>query len=62
LGGRLVIHGEEDAAIPMAKAEQLVQGIPNAELLRLPEAGHTCPLEAPDEVNRALAGFLGRVT
>ncbi len=57
----LVIHGEEDAAIPMAQAEKMADGIPDAELVRVPEAGHTTPLEAPDTVNEALAKFLDRV-
>lgn len=56
----LVIHGEEDAAIPMTQAEKMAEGIPDAELLRIPEAGHTTPLEAPDIVNEALAKLLER--
>lgn len=54
----LVIHGEEDAAIPIAQAETVAATIPGARLVRIPEAGHTTPMEAPDEVNRALTEFL----
>jgi pimeloyl-ACP methyl ester carboxylesterase len=57
----LVIHGELDAAILMERAEQMAAGIPGAELIRVPDAGHTTPLEAPDVVNQALAGFFSRV-
>lgn len=57
----LVIHGAVDAAIGMEKAEQLQAGIAGAELIRVPDCGHTPPLEAPDVVNQALAGFLARV-
>jgi pimeloyl-ACP methyl ester carboxylesterase len=57
----LVIHGEVDQAIPMEKAEQLAEGIPGAELIRVPDAGHSTPLESPDVVNQALAGFFARV-
>ncbi len=57
----LVIHGELDGAIAMGSAEEVVGGIPGAELIRVPEAGHTTPLEAPDVVNQALAGFFSRV-
>ena len=57
----LVIHGELDAAIDVARAEQLAEGIPGADLVRVPDAGHTTPLEAPDVVNQALAGFFARV-
>jgi 3-oxoadipate enol-lactonase len=57
----LVIHGDADQAIPLARAEDLASGIPGAELVRVPDAGHTTPLEAPDVVNEALAGFFARV-
>jgi pimeloyl-ACP methyl ester carboxylesterase len=57
----LVIHGEADAAIPMARAEELAGGIAGAELVRVPGAGHTTPVEAPDVVNEALTGFLAGV-
>lgn len=57
----LVIHGEADQAIPIARAEEIASGIPEAELVRVPNAGHTTPVESPDVVNEALAGFLGRV-
>jgi 3-oxoadipate enol-lactonase len=57
----LVIHGEQDAAIPMSEAEAIVSGIPGAELVRIPDAGHSTPVEAPDAVNVALAEFFARV-
>lgn len=57
----LVIHGEQDVAQPIEEAEKTVGGIPGARLVRLPGVGHTSPLEAPDEVNAALAEFLGGV-
>jgi pimeloyl-ACP methyl ester carboxylesterase len=56
----LVIHGEDDIAIPMAQAEALASGIAGASLVRVPEAGHTTPMEAPDAVNQAIGTFLGR--
>ncbi|HVL81745.1 MAG TPA: alpha/beta fold hydrolase [Actinomycetota bacterium] len=58
----LVIHGAEDASIPVARAEAIAAGIPGAELHVIADAGHTTPLEAPDEVNRLLEGFLRRVS
>lgn len=54
----LVIHGEEDLASSIAEAEKTVAAIKGARLVRLPGIGHTSPLEAPDEVNAALAEFL----
>jgi len=58
----LVIHGEKDAAIPMSEAEAIASGITGAEFVRIPDAGHSTPLEAPDAVNVALAEFFGRVS
>jgi pimeloyl-ACP methyl ester carboxylesterase len=57
----LVIHGEADQAIPIARAEELASGVPGAELIRVPDAGHTTPIETPDIVNESLAGFFARV-
>lgn len=57
----LVIHGEEDVAQPMEEAEKIANGIPGAELVRVPGSGHTTPLEAPDIVNGALEQFFARV-
>lgn len=54
----LVVHGEQDAAIPMSQAETLVSGIRGARLVKIPRSGHTSPMEAPDAVNEALAEFV----
>ena len=58
----LVIHGEQDASTPMSEAEAIAGGIPGAELIRIPDAGHATPLEAPDAINIALAEFFARVS
>lgn len=58
----IVVHGEQDAAIGMHQAERIASGIAGAELVRVPEAGHTTPLEASDLVNQTLARFLERVS
>jgi pimeloyl-ACP methyl ester carboxylesterase len=57
----LVIHGEVDQALDVTDGEALAEGIPGADLIRVPDAGHTTPLETPDVVNEALAGFFARV-
>jgi 3-oxoadipate enol-lactonase len=57
----LVIHGELDAAVPIARAEEFANGVSGAELVRIPNTGHTTPMEAPDVVNEALGGFLAGV-
>ena len=57
----LAIHGELDAAVPIARAEEFVAGVAGAELVRIPNAGHTTPMETPDIVNEALSAFLAGV-
>ena len=61
VGGALVVHGETDQSVSAETAEQLASGITGAELVSVPGAAHVTPLEAPDVVNEALAGFFARV-
>jgi len=57
----LVVHGEEDRSLPIEGAERMAEAIPDAELARIPEAGHTSTLENPDAVSTAIETFLDRV-
>jgi pimeloyl-ACP methyl ester carboxylesterase len=58
----LVIHGEEDVAIGMERAEQLADGLPNlVEFVRIQRAGHTSTLEQPEPVSEAVDRFLAKV-
>lgn len=58
----VVIHGEEDIAIEMEKAEALAEGLPNAlELVRVPGAGHSSTVEKPEVVSKAIERFLRKV-
>lgn len=55
----LVVHGSDDAAIPVDKAKALVDGLPGARPLVLVEgAGHAANLSHPDPVNAAIRAFL----
>ena len=54
----LVIVGELDQETPLAYAETLADGIPDAELRVIAGAGHLTPAEAPDEFNRLVREFL----
>jgi 3-oxoadipate enol-lactonase len=56
----LVITGADDAVIPPAESEKLVQGIRGAELKVIPHAGHLVAFERPDEFNRLLSDWLSR--
>lgn len=53
----LFIHGELDAALPVSGAEKESALVPGSKLVKIPGAGHSTPIEAPDAVNEALASF-----
>lgn len=57
----VVVHGEEDATIPVAEAEAMAAALPIARLVRLPGTGHLPPLERPGEVVAAIRGLLAEV-
>ena len=54
----LLIYGAEDARAPLSVAEDLEASIPSATLVVLPDVGHVCNIEAPEEFNRAVRRFL----
>jgi len=54
----LVVVGEDDHGTPPDKARHLAATIPGARLEVIPNAGHLCTVEQPDEVNRVLFDFL----
>lgn len=57
----LVIHGIEDAAISMDRAEAMANGLPGlVEFVKLEHAGHSATVEQPDLVNAAIERFLKR--
>lgn len=57
----LVVVGEHDRVTPPAAAVELAGALPRGELTIVPGAGHIAMLERPDELNRALERFAGRV-
>jgi pimeloyl-ACP methyl ester carboxylesterase len=54
----LVIVGEEDICTPVRYAEELRAALPDARLVRIPDAGHCAVFEKPAEVARAIREFL----
>ena len=58
----LVLVGEEDGVTPPEDAKAMAAAIDRSRLVRVTGAGHLAPLERPDEVAEALAGFLAEVS
>ncbi len=54
----LVITGEQDGWAPPVQHEAFAGQIANSQLVIVPGAGHMLPLEAPGEVNTAIARWL----
>lgn len=57
----LVIGGESDPLIPASELEAMMEAAayaPYSRLLTLPAVGHLAPLEAPEEVAKALAELI----
>ncbi len=57
----LVVVGEDDTYTPVADAEALHAGLPDATLHVVTAAAHLPNLERPEEFNKALADFLAQV-
>ena len=55
----LIIHGDADTPIPLAKAQAMQEFIPNAELVVV-EGGHSINMTNPAPVNAAIEAFLAR--
>lgn len=56
----LVVGGERDPFAPMWVAEKIHDAIPRAELMVVPEGGHTALVDQPEAVNRAVVAFMER--
>jgi len=56
----LVIAGERDGFTPPERSRAIAAAIPQAELLEVPNASHTAPIEHPHLVNFTIRDFLAR--
>jgi 3-oxoadipate enol-lactonase len=54
----LVLVGEDDLLTPPSMARELAAGLPNAELMLVPQAGHFLTVERPLVFNAAVLAFL----
>lgn len=58
----MIIVGEEDIPTPLPASQAMHEAITGSELVTVPHAGHTSPLESPVVVNLAISGFLDNMT
>lgn len=56
----LVVAGARDGFTPPERSRAMAAAIPQAELLELPNASHTAPIEHPQLVNDTVRAFLAR--
>jgi len=56
----LVIAGERDGFTPPERSRAMAAAIPGAELLEIPQASHTAPIERPHLVDNAVRDFIKR--
>jgi pimeloyl-ACP methyl ester carboxylesterase len=54
----LLVCGDPDVRAPLTVAEALQAAISGSRLVVLPDAGHLCNIEAPNEFNDAVRDFL----
>lgn len=54
----LLVYGGRDARAPLPVATSLHAALAGSELVVLPDAGHVCNIEAPEEFNAAVRDFL----
>ena len=58
----LLIHGDKDAAIPLATAREAVAMVAGARLVVLPGLGHLAHEERPEDVATLIADFAAETT
>jgi pimeloyl-ACP methyl ester carboxylesterase len=53
-----IVVGDEDVSCPLPCGVRLQAAMPEADLIRLPHAGHTMPAERPEATTAVIAAFL----
>ncbi|HWM17621.1 MAG TPA: alpha/beta hydrolase [Microbacterium sp.] len=54
----LVVHGDRDTGVPVARAEEAARRLPDAQLVVAPDAGHWVQRDRPEIVVPAVIDFL----
>lgn len=57
----LLVHGDRDTGVPLARARAAAELLPHAELLTVADAGHWVQRDAPETVTAAVTDFLRRI-
>ncbi len=57
----LVLVGQHDAISTPDEMASIARALPHARFVEIAGSGHMSPMERPEEVNRAMAGFLATV-
>jgi pimeloyl-ACP methyl ester carboxylesterase len=57
----LIVHGEEDRVIPPSEAQSMAAAIPVVQMEIIAGAGHLPNMEQPEQFNRILGDFLGKI-
>jgi pimeloyl-ACP methyl ester carboxylesterase len=58
----LIVAGEEDEIVPPDEPEAMAAALPQARLVRVPDAGHLVALEQPEVLHRELLAFLAELS
>jgi pimeloyl-ACP methyl ester carboxylesterase len=58
----LIVHGDEDTAVPLTMALETHSRIPHSRLMVLPYAAHAVNLECPDVVSDAIRTLASEIT
>jgi pimeloyl-ACP methyl ester carboxylesterase len=58
----VVVTGDRDRVVPLKQSETLAAALPDAELLKVPGAGHLIILERPDLINEVIIDLVTRAT
>ena len=56
----LVVAGARDGFTPPERSHAMAKAIPGSELLEIPDASHTAPIERPGLVDQTIRDFLSR--
>jgi pimeloyl-ACP methyl ester carboxylesterase len=56
-----IVHSEHDEFIKREHAEYLARSIPNAEFIFLTDVSHFAPLQRPEQFNRMMLAFFGKL-